>query len=212
MQQSVTRRPVLLLAPVDADADLVVRLRAGDEAAFAALVGRYHASLLRLAETMVPSRAIAEEVVQETWLGVVRGISRFEGRSSLRTWLFHILVNRARTTGVRENRRAPAFTEWVPAVEPSRFGKDGAWVDPPTPWPDDIDDRLAAEMMAGRVRARLSHLPDLQRQVVTLRDLEGMGAPEVCELLGISDANQRVLLHRGRSRIRSMLERELGKG
>ena len=212
MQQSVTRRPVLLLAPVDADADLVVRLRAGDEAAFAALVERYHASLLRLAQTMVPSRAIAEEVVQETWLGVVRGIGRFEGRSSLRTWLFHILVNRARTTGVRENRRAPAFTEWVPAVEPSRFGKDGAWVDPPTPWPDDIDDRLAAEMMAGRVRARLSHLPDLQRQVVTLRDLEGMGAAEVCQLLGISDANQRVLLHRGRSRIRSMLERELGKG
>ena len=101
MQQSVTRRPVLLLAPVDADADLVVRLRAGDEAAFAALVQHYHPSLLRLAETMVPSRAIAEEVVQETWLGVVRGIARFEGRSSLRTWLFHILVNRARTTGVR---------------------------------------------------------------------------------------------------------------
>ena len=212
MQQSVMRRPVLLLAPVDADADLVVRLRAGDEAAFAALVERYHPSLLRLAETMVPSRAIAEEVVQETWLGVVRGIDKFEGRSSLRTWVFHILVNRARTTGVREKRRAPAFTDWIPAVEPSRFGQDGAWVDPPTPWPDDVDDRLAAEMLAGRVRARLSHLPELQRQVVTLRDLEGLGAAEVCELLAISDANQRVLLHRGRSRSRSMLEHELGKG
>ena len=211
MQQSVTWRPALLLLPVDTDADLVVRLRAGDEAAFAALVQRYHASLLRLAETMVPSRAIAEEVVQETWLGVVRGISRFEGRSSLRTWLFHILVNRARTTGVREKRRAPAFTEWVPAVEPSRFGKDGAWVDPPTPWPDDVDDRLAAEMLADRVRARLESLPDLQRQVVTMRDLEGMDAADVCQLLEITDANQRVLLHRGRSRIRNMLERELGK-
>lgn len=208
----MTSSSALLLAPVDADADLVVLLREGDEAAFAALVERYHPSLLRLAETMVPSRAIAEEVVQETWLGVVRGIGRFEGRSSLRTWLFHILVNRARTTGVREKRRAPAFTEWIPAVEPSRFGKDGAWIDPPTPWPDEIDDRLAAEMMAGRVRARLAHLPDLQRQVVTLRDLEGLSASEVCELLEISEANQRVLLHRGRSRIRSMLERELGKG
>ena len=211
MQQSVTCRPTVLLAPVDDDAALVARLRAGEEAAFAALVERYHPSLLRLAQTMVPSRAIAEEVVQETWLGVVRGIGRFEGRSSLRTWLFHILVYRARSTGVREKRRAPAFTEWIPAVEPSRFGEDGAWVDPPAPWPDDVDDRLAAEMLADRVRARLSHLPDLQRQVVTLRDLEGLGAAEVCELLGISDANQRVLLHRGRSRIRSMLERELGK-
>lgn len=203
--------PDLLLAPVDADADLVVRLRAGDEAAFAALVERYHPSLLRLAETMVPSRAIAEEVVQETWLGVVSGISRFEGRSSLRTWLFHILVNRARSTGVREKRRAPAYAAWVPAVEPARFGKDGAWVDPPTPWPEDVDDRLAAEMLAERVRARLSQLPDLQRQVVTLRDLEGLSSVEVCELLAITEANQRVLLHRGRSRIRSMLEGEMGK-
>lgn len=212
MQQSVTWRPVLLLAPVDTDAELVARLRARDEAAFAALVERYHPSLLRLAETMVPSRAVAEEVVQETWLGVVRGISRFEGRSSLRTWLFHILVNRARTTGVRENRRASARAEWVPAVDPVRFGKDGAWVDPPTPWPDEVDDRLAAEMLAERVRARLGELPALQRQVVTLRDLEGVSSADVCQLLGISDANQRVLLHRGRSRIRGMLETELGKG
>ncbi|HWC10786.1 MAG TPA: sigma-70 family RNA polymerase sigma factor [Acidimicrobiales bacterium] len=197
---------------MDTDAELVARLRARDEAAFAALVERYHPSLLRLAETMVPSRAVAEEVVQETWLGVVRGISRFEGRSSLRTWLFHILVNRARTTGVRENRRASARAEWVPAVDPVRFGKDGAWVDPPTPWPDEVDDRLAAEMLAERVRARLGELPALQRQVVTLRDLEGVSSADVCQLLGISDANQRVLLHRGRSRIRGMLETELGKG
>ena len=210
--QSATCSPVLLLAPVDADADLVARLREGDEKAFATLVERYHPSLLRLAETMVPSRAVAEEVVQETWLGVVRGISRFEGRSSLRTWLFHILVNRARSTGVREKRQPPRYAEWVPAVEPSRFGRDGAWIDPPTPWPEDVDDRLAAEVLAERVRARLSELPDLQRQVVTLRDVDGVSAPEVCQVLGITDANQRVLLHRGRSRIRSMLETELGKG
>ena len=202
---------VVLLAAVD-DAELVTRLRAGDEQAFEALVARYHTSLLRLAETMVPSRAIAEEVVQETWLGVVRGVGRFEGRSSLRTWLFHILVNRARSTGVREQRRPSTRADWVPAVDPARFGSDGAWVDPPTPWPDDVDDRLYASMLAERVRARMSELPDQQRQVVTLRDLEGVSAPEVCDLLGISEANQRVLLHRGRSRIRGMLEDELGKG
>lgn len=209
---SMACRSALLLAPVESDAELVARLRAGDEAAFATLVERYHPSLLRLAETMVPSRAIAEEVVQETWLGVVRGIERFEGRSSLRTWLFHILVNRARSTGAREKRRSPQRPGWVPAVDPQRFGKDGEWVDPPVPWPEEIDDRLAAEMMAERVRARLSDLPDLQRQVVTLRDVEGVAPADVCRLLRISDANQRVLLHRGRSRIRNMLEAELGKG
>ena len=205
------RRPVLLLAPVDSDAELVARLRSGDEAAFRAFVERYHPSLLRLAVTMVPNRAIAEEVVQETWLGVVRGIARFEGRSSLRTWLFHILVNRARSTGARENRRPSGRAEWVPAVDPSRFGEDGAWVDPPVPWPDHVDDRLAAEMLAAHVRAGLTELPDLQRQVVTLRDVEGLDAADVCQLLGISDANQRVLLHRARSRIRGMLENQLGK-
>jgi RNA polymerase sigma-70 factor (ECF subfamily) len=196
------------------DAQLVARLQAGDEAAFEALVRRYHPSLLRLAETMVPSRAVAEEVVQETWLGVVRGVARFEGRSSLRTWLFHILVNRARSTGAREARRAlsQARAEWVPAVDPARFGPDGAWVDPPTPWPDDIDDRLSAAALADRVRTHLSELPEQQQQVVTLRDIEGLDAAEVCQLLEISEGNQRVLLHRGRSRIRRMLDEELGKG
>ncbi len=194
------------------DAQLVARLQAGDEGAFETLVGRYHTALLRLAETMVPTRAIAEEVVQETWLGVVRGVARFEGRSSLRTWLFHILVNRARSTGAREARRAPSRTEWLPAVDPARFGSDGAWVDPPTPWPDDIDDRVSATALADRVRAYLAELPEQQRQVVTLRDIEGLDAPEVCQLLEISEANQRVLLHRGRARIRRMLDDELGKG
>jgi RNA polymerase sigma-70 factor (ECF subfamily) len=194
------------------DAQLVARLQAGDEAAFEALVRRYHTSLLRLAETMVPSRAVAEEVVQETWLGVVRGVARFEGRSSLRTWLFHILVNRARSTGAREVRRAPGRPNWVPVVDPARFGPDGAWVDPPTPWPDDVDDRLAAGELAERVRAGVAELPWQQRQVVTLRDVEGLGGAEVAELLGISEGNQRVLLHRGRSRVRRMLAEELGKG
>jgi RNA polymerase sigma-70 factor (ECF subfamily) len=197
---------------VDDDTALVERLRAGDEKAFETLVRRYHTSLLRMAETMVPSRAVAEEVVQETWLGVVRGVGRFEGRSSLRTWLFHILLNRARSAGSREVRRAPGRPDWVPAVDPARFGSDGAWVDPPTPWPEDVDDRLAAGALAERVRARIAELPWQQRQVVTLRDIEGIDAADVCELLGISDGNQRVLLHRGRSRVRRMLDDELGKG
>ncbi len=193
------------------DAQLVGRLRAGDETAFETLVGRYHTSLLRLAETMVPTRAIAEEVVQETWLGVVRGIGRFEGRSSLRTWLFHILLNRARSTGAREARRASGPADWVPAVDPGRFGPDGTWADPPTPWSDEVEERLTAMTLADRVRSRIAELPEQQRQVVTLRDLEGVDAADVCELLGLSEANQRVLLHRGRSRLRHMLAEELGR-
>jgi RNA polymerase sigma-70 factor (ECF subfamily) len=191
------------------DAELVDRLRAGDEEAFRFLVERYHTSLLRLAQTMVPTRAVAEEVVQDTWLGVVRGINRFEGRSSLRTWLFHVLVNRARTTGAYE-RRPTAGTTAGPTVDPSRFGPQGNWADPPVPWPDDIDDRLVATQLAERIRPRIEELPDMQRQVVTLRDVDGLGAREVCDLLGLSEGNQRVLLHRGRARLRGMLETEMG--
>ena len=193
------------------DAELVARLRSGDEEAFRFLVERYQAALLRLAQTMVPTRAVAEEVVQDTWLGLVRGINRFEGRSSLRTWLFHVLVNRARSTGARERRPATGMTAG-PSVDPSRFGVDGAWADPPVPWPDDVDDRLLAGQLAERIRPRLDELPDMQRQVVLLRDVDGMSAEEVCDLLGLTDGNQRVLLHRGRSRLRGMLEAEMGKG
>ena len=192
------------------DADLVLKLRAGDEEAFRLLVARHHASLLRLAQTMVPSRAVAEEVVQDTWLGVVRGIQRFEGRSSLRTWLFHILVNRARSTGVHERRPVMGQTAG-PAVDPDRFGPDGGWADPPVPWPDEVDDRLVAVQLAERIRPRIAELPEMQRQVVMLRDIEGLSAEEVCSLLGLTEGNQRVLLHRGRSRLRGMLELEMGK-
>jgi RNA polymerase sigma-70 factor, ECF subfamily len=192
------------------EAELVVRLRSGDEEAFRVVVQRYHASLLRLAQTMVPTRAVAEEVVQDTWLGLVRGINRFEGRSSLRTWLFHVLVNRARSTGAYERRPATGSTAG-PAVDPSRFGPQGNWADPPVPWPDEIDDRLVAGELAKRIRPWIDELPDMQRQVVTLRDVDGLSAEEVCDLLGLTEGNQRVLLHRGRSRLRSMLEREMGK-
>ena len=192
------------------DAELVARLRSGDEEAFRFLVERYHTSLLRLAQTMVPTRAVAEEVVQDTWLGLVRGIRGFEGRSSLRTWLFHVLVNRARTTGARERRPTAGITAG-PTVDPNRFGPNGAWADPPVPWPDDVDDRLVASQLAERIRPKLDELPEMQRQVVLLRDVEGMSAEEVCDLLGLTQGNQRVLLHRGRSRLRGMLEAEMGK-
>lgn len=192
------------------DADLVLRLRTGDEEAFRYLVERYHTSLLRLAQTMVPSRAVAEEVVQDTWLGLVRGIDRFEGRSSLRTWLFHVLVNRARSTGAHERRPTMGVTAG-PSVDPSRFGPDGGWADPPVPWPEEVDDRLVAAQLAGRLRPLIDELPDMQRQVVTLRDVEGLSAQEVCDVLGLTEGNQRVLLHRGRARLRGMLELEMGK-
>ncbi|MEA2972907.1 MAG: hypothetical protein QOG82_1365 [Actinomycetota bacterium] len=199
------------------DADLVARLQAGDEQAFVLLVDLYHAPLLRLASTFVPSRAVAEEVVQDTWLGVVRGIHRFEGRSSLKTWLFRIVVNRARTAGVRERRETPtdrpdSYSSGEPAVPPERFNAGGGWSSPPTPWSDDAEDRIVARQTAAKVSRHLNLLPDRQRQVVVMRDFEGLPATEVCTILGITEANQRVLLHRGRSRLRNMLERELGKG
>ncbi len=190
---------------MDPDVTLLDALRAGDDAAFASLVSKYHTRLLRFAESMVPSRAVAEEVVQDTWLGVVRGIDRFEGRSSVKTWLFHILANRAKTTGAREARS-------VPLGDPleGRFTAAGEWSQPPEPWSDSVDDRVLADKLASRVKQCLPGLPAGQRQVLVLRDIEGLEAPEVCTLLGISAGNQRVLLHRARAQIRGLLEAELG--
>lgn len=195
------------------DAELVRRLQAGDEAAFTALVERYHAPLLRLAMAFVPSRAVAEDVVQETWIGVVRGIERFEGRSSLKTWLYRIVVNRARSAGVKARRETPFdLARPEPAVPPHRFDPSGQWSDPPSAWAEDAEDRLEAKKTVALITRHLDEVPPSQRQVVLLRDFEGLPAAEVCKLLGITEANQRVLLHRGRSRIRGMLERERGKG
>jgi RNA polymerase sigma-70 factor (ECF subfamily) len=195
----------------DDDQALVARLRAGDDRAFATLVDRYHEPLLRLASAFVPGRAVAEEVVQDTWLGVIKGIDRFEGRSSLKTWLFRILVNRARTTGVKERRHFPSTSDREPAVPPERFGPDGRWTDPPAPWTDDVDDRIVAQQTAEAISKCLAELPENQRRVVLLRDVEGVPSADVCDLLSITEANQRVLLHRGRSRIRNLLERDLGR-
>jgi RNA polymerase sigma-70 factor (ECF subfamily) len=196
----------LPLGDVSDEGDLVVRLREGDETAFASLVAMYQTRLLRLAGTVVGSRAVAEEVVQDTWLAVVRGLDRFEGRSSFKTWLFHILLNRARTTAGREHR-----STLLPGGDlDERFDGTGAWSTPPVPWSDQVDDRLVAERLADRVREALPTLPDGQRHVVVLRDIEGLTAAEVSELLGLTDGNQRVLLHRARARIREQLDAEMG--
>jgi RNA polymerase sigma-70 factor, ECF subfamily len=186
---------------------LLDSLRAGDEQAFASLVTRYHARLLRFAESLVPSRAVAEEVVQDTWLGVVRGIDRFEGRSSVKTWLFRILTNRARSAGAREVRTLPLGDD---DVLEGRFTASGAWSEPPEPWSDAVEARVVADKLAGRVRECLPRLPEAQRQVLLLRDIEGIDPGDVCDLLGVSAGNQRVLLHRARARMRALLESEMG--
>jgi RNA polymerase sigma-70 factor (ECF subfamily) len=197
------------LRGVDSDARLVELLRDGDEAAFVTLVGRYHGPMVRLARSIVSSQAVAEEAVQDTWLGVVRGIERFEGRSSIKTWLFRILVNRARTAGAREERSVPVDPGH--AVDPAYFDADGQWADPVERWRHELDDRLEAAAWAPILRSALERLPARQRTVVVLRDVDGLSSDEVCSVLGISGGNQRILLHRGRSRMREMLGPEMSK-
>lgn len=197
-----------------ADAALLAALRAGDEAAFTALVTRHHASLKRVARAYVASDAVAEEVVQETWLAVIDGLERFEERSTLKTWLFHILTNRAKTRGVRERRSVPfaslAAAGAEPAVSPERFQRPGDpwpghWATPPRPW-EDPERRLSSLEAREHLRAAIAGLPAVQQAVLTLRDVEGLEAEEVCDLLELSAGNQRVLLHRARSRVRAELE------
>lgn len=201
------------------EAELVGRLRAGDESAFASLVDDYYQSMLHVARGYVASKEAAEDVVQETFLGVITGIATFEGRASLRTWMFRILVNRARTRGEREGRVRP-FSSLVggdddPAVDPDRFEKSGRWAgfwsSPPSNEHLPEARALAAEM-GDRLLAAIATLPETQRAVLELRDVLGFGSQEVCELLDISEANQRVLLHRARSKARAVLEGYLGAG
>lgn len=195
------------------DSALVVRLRAGDEAAFRELLAAHHASLVRVARSFVRNPATAEEVVQETWLQVVEGLDRFEGRSSLRSWIFSILANRARTRAVRDGRTL-LFSDMSggagddePAVEPSRFNAAGYWHKAPRPWDDLTPERLtAAGQILDHLERALDELPGAQRAVVVLRDVEGCSSEEACNVLGISETNQRVLLHRGRSQLRRLLE------
>ncbi len=193
--------------------ELVVRLRAGDRAAFAALVTRHGGALMRFATTFVKDRSLAEEVVQDAWLSALEHLEDFEERSALRTWLFHIVANKARTRLAREGRStpfsalpAPAGAD-EPAVDPDRFGPRGMWRDPPAAWSEEDPERLAlgVETRAAIERA-IAALPENQRAVITLRDIEGLEAEEICNLLGVTVSNQRVLLHRARSKVRQALE------
>jgi len=196
------------------DQHTLAALRAGDEKAFLVIVQRLHPSMLRVASAFVSSRAVAEEVVQETWLGVLKGLAQFEGRSSLRRWIFGILANCARSRGVREARSVPLSSlgreeDEGPAVDPSRFRPPddshwpGHWSAPPVPWAE--EQLLRGEAVEAAERA-VEALPASQRAVITLRDVEGCDSKEVCQTLGISEANQRVLLHRARSKVRAALE------
>jgi RNA polymerase sigma-70 factor, ECF subfamily len=187
-----------------------------DEAAFQALVEQYYASMKRVARAYVQSDAVAEEVVQDAWLAIVAGIDRFEGRSSLTTWMFSILTNKAKTRGQRERRTIPLSCVGepdpnAPAIDPDRFQGDddawpGHWATPPRPW-QRPERRLLSLEAREEIKGALDALPERQRVVVTLRDVEGLDADAVCDLLELSPENQRVLLHRGRTRLRAALER-----
>jgi RNA polymerase sigma-70 factor (ECF subfamily) len=199
------------------DLMLVARLRNRDESAFRELIERYHMSLVRMARQFVASQQAAEDVAQETWLGVLRGIDQFEGRSSLKTWIFRIMMNRARTRATREGRSVPFAAlagadagDAEPAVEAERFLEAGRfaghWAAPPRSWETVPEERLLAQETRARIQQAIDVLPDGQRAVITLRDVEGWGSAEVCNILAISESNQRVLLHRARSRVRRELE------
>lgn len=195
------------------DCDLLAAIRARDEAGFEDLVRRYHASMLRLARSYVPSDAVAEEVVQETWMGVLEGIDRFEGRSSLKTWIFRILLNIARTRGVREHRCVPVSSllndedagpaEWFFSEHSRVFA--GWWVTHPARWDGSPEDRVEADEVRRLVTRAIDELPPAQRTVIVLRDVEQFSSDETCALLDLSEGNQRVLLHRARLKVRKAL-------
>ncbi len=203
--------------PSAADDDaLLLRLRAGDRNAFAVLVRRHAGALLRFARTFVRNESLAEEVVQDTWVAALVGLDGFEGRSSLRTWLFRILANRARTQILRDGRTVP-FSALTgpdegdePAIDPDRFDRSGAWEDPPGTWSEENPERLVQSVETrAAIDAAIAELPEAQRAVITLRDIEGLDTDEICNLLAITVTNQRVLLHRARARVRGALARHL---
>jgi len=193
------------------------RLLAGDETAFADLVRTHHASLLRLALTFVSDHGAAEDVVQETWLGVVKGLKSFERRASLKTWIYRILVNRARTRGARDGRTLTFSALENPSAQGDdlvdRFSAQGRWVRPPAMWQEqDPEDLLLRRETVECLESAVATLPPAQRAVLTMRDIEGVEPQEVCNILAISETNQRVLLHRARTRIRATLEQYLKRG
>lgn len=198
-----------------ADLETIAALKAGDEQVFADLVRRYQPMMLRVARMYVKTQSAAEEVVQETWLGVIRGLDRFEGRSSLKTWIFRILINQAKTRGVRDQRSTPFSSlgdgdeTGGPAVDPSAFGADGWWNAHPGAWSDLPEERLFGKETIAAVRDAIAELPERQQEVIVMRDLLGLDGDEVSEALGLTAGNQRVLLHRARAKVRAALEKEL---
>jgi RNA polymerase sigma-70 factor (ECF subfamily) len=215
------RRMKCTISPEADDVALLAALRRGDEVAFDTLIDRYHPSLVRIATLFVRDYGVAEEVAQETWIGVLRGLNRFEGRSSFRTWLFGILANQAKRRGERERRTIPFSALARPpageeaAVDPERFLPSGVewaghWASPPAPWELAPEDAVISKEARREIEAAIAALPPNQRTVITLRDVEGWEAAEVCNALGLSQTNQRVLLHRARSRVRQALEQSLG--
>jgi RNA polymerase sigma-70 factor (ECF subfamily) len=200
------------MATLPGDPELVAALKRGDQAAVAQLVDAYRPGLMRMARMYVRDQAVAEEVLQETWIAVLRGIDRFEGRSSLRTWIYRILMNTARTRAQREARSIPfsaAAAADEPSVDPDRFLENGGWRLGPEPWATPEEELLQGEARDA-ILAAIEDLPPSQRAVITMRDVEGFPPDEVSEILGISDGNQRVLLHRARSKVRRVIEEQLG--
>ena len=210
--------PVVTALASSEDLALIALLRSGDEAAFAGLVDQYHAAMIRLALNYVGSYSVAEEVAQEAWLGVLKGIDRFEGRSSLKTWIFRILTNTAKTRGERESRIVP-FASLATAGEdgesnafdPDRFQAHGEpnpghWRSAPTDWGVSPEELALSNEVRACISGAMAGLPPNQREVIRLRDVEGWASDEVCNVLSVSESNQRVLLHRARTKVRTALE------
>jgi RNA polymerase sigma-70 factor (ECF subfamily) len=204
-----------------ADLAMVERLRAGDETTFMMLVERHQAAMLRIARMYVSSRAVAEEVVQEAWLGIIKGLDRFEGRSSLRTWMFRIVSNVAKTRGRREGRSVPfsalAGDEAGSAIDPSWFESfaersPGGWRAAPDDWRGIPEERLLGDETLQHIGRAIESLPPMQAEVIRLRDVLGWTSEEVRNALDLSETNQRVLLHRARSRVRRELDAYLSEG
>jgi RNA polymerase sigma-70 factor, ECF subfamily len=190
---------------VEVDADLVARLVNGDESAFIDVIERYHARLLRLAGSFVARRDVAEDVVQETWIAVLNGIGGFQGRSAFRSWLFQICVNKAKSAAVREQRVIPVDPADLD-VDAADFEADGSFAVSPLRWADQVSEQAVDSPLVEHVHRAIDALPAGQRQVLTLRDVEGLSAAEVSTVLSITDVNQRVLLHRGRRQVRRAID------
>jgi RNA polymerase sigma-70 factor (ECF subfamily) len=218
---SVTKPTVSFCASAE-ELEVIAALRRGDESAFTRLVAAHHSSLLRVARMYVSSPAVSEEVVQETWLGVLKGLDKFEGRCSLKTWIYQILINRAKTRGEREGRMIPfsvAFNPQSdpgePAVDPSQFNENdpewpGGWVTQPRDWGRTPEQALLSQELRAVVQLAIESLPPNQKEVITLRDVQGWTSEEVCNILGVTETNQRVLLHRARSKVRQILDQYFG--